>query len=111
MASVFDMNHPFTWSGWSAWYSWSLLPQISLALIRTPGWSAPKSVLLWTADLTLAILLLIMAALIVLIAGHTRAGNKGVPNVVGYPNRLLVVLYCVWAMTVAAYAIKPRNQR
>jgi len=46
------------------------------------------------------ILVLMIAALIVI---HTVA-------IVGYPNRMLVVLYCVWVMTVARQAIKQRDQ-
>jgi hypothetical protein len=64
-------------------------------------------VLLWTANLTWVILALMMAALIVMIVGRNQAGTIAI---VGYPNRLLVVLYCVWAMTVAWQAKRLANQ-
>lgn len=48
-------------------------------------------------------------AFIVMMVGYTRAGNRltldGIA-VVGYANRLLVVLYCVWVMAVAWQAIR-----
>jgi hypothetical protein len=102
MASVFDINHPL--HSVAGLLGVGGLPVaamlISPALIRIPGWSDAKRVLLWTANLTWVILVLMIAALIVI---HTVA-------IVGYPNRMLVVLYCVWVMTVARQAIKQRDQ-
>ena len=66
-----------------------------------------EEVLLWTANSTWVILVLMMVALMAMIVGRNRPGTIAI---VGYPNRLLVVLYCVWAMTVAWQAIKLRNQ-
>jgi len=50
------------------------------------------------ANLTWVILLAMMAAMAII--------RK--INLVGYPNRLLVVLYCAWAMTVAWQAMERR---
>jgi hypothetical protein len=42
-----------------------------------------------------------------MIRGYTLAGHRIV--FVGWANRLLVVLYCVWAMTVAIQALRLRR--
>jgi len=98
MASVFDIHHPL--HDVAGLLGVGSLPVaamlISAALIRIPGWSDAKRVLLWTANLTWVILALMIVALIVI---HRV-------TIVGYPNRMLVVLYCVWVMTVAGLAIK-----
>jgi hypothetical protein len=109
MASVFDINHHL--HGVAGMLGVLGLPVaamfISVTLGRTQAWSAAKNVLLWTANLTWVILALMMAALIVMIVGRNQAGTIAI---VGYPNRLLVVLYCVWAMTVAWQAKRLANQ-
>jgi hypothetical protein len=48
------------------------------------------------------------AALIIMIRGYTLAGNRIV--FVGWANRLLVALYCVWVATVAIQALKLRRR-
>jgi hypothetical membrane protein len=111
MASIFDINHPLHHV--AALLGVFGLPVaamlISVGLSRTHGWSAAKTVLLWTANLTWLVLVTMIASLIVMMVGYTRAGHRMTPDViavVGYTNRLLVVLYCVWVMTVAWQAIK-----
>ena len=105
MASVCDINHPL--HGLAGMLGVLGLPLaamlVSVTLGRTEAWSAAKKVLLWTANLTWVILVLMIAALIVMIVGRNRTGTIAI---VGYPNRMLVVLDCVWAMTVAWEAIK-----
>ena len=102
MASVFDINHPL--HGLAGLLGVGGLPVaamlISPVLIRIPGWSDAKRVVLWTANLTWVALALMIVALIVI---HQV-------TIVGYPNRMLVVLYCVWVMTVAGQAIMRRNE-
>jgi hypothetical membrane protein len=109
MASVFDIKHPLhNFAGMLGVLSLPVAAMlISLTLGRSPGWSDAKRVLLWTANLTWVILLLMMAALMVMIVGQNRPGTIAI---VGYPNRMLVVLYCVWVMTVALEAIKARSE-
>jgi Protein of unknown function (DUF998) len=113
MASVVDLNHPLhDVAGLLGILGLPVAAMlISSSLAHTPYWSASRRMLLWTANLTWIILVLFIAALIVMIVGYTQAGNQMTPDVValvGYPNRLLVVLYCVWAITVAWQAIKLR---
>jgi hypothetical protein len=85
---------------------------ISLRLGHTQAWSPAKIVLLWTANLTWVSLVLMAAALIIFIRSHSGAGNKMPPGsfaVVGWANRLLVLVYCVWVVTVARQAIQLRR--
>jgi hypothetical protein len=108
MASVFDINHPL--HGLSGILGIIGLPVaamlISVTLGRTLEWAGTKKLLLVMANLTWVILVLTMAALMVMVLGRARGGTIAL---VGYPNRLLVVVYCVWAMTVAWQAIKVRR--
>jgi Protein of unknown function (DUF998) len=110
MASVFTISHPL--HGVAGMLGVVGLPVaavlISLTLSRTQPWSTARNVLLWTANLTWVILVLMIAALLVMILGRNWASTIAL---IGYPNRMLVVLYCVWVMTVAWLAIKPGNER
>jgi hypothetical protein len=115
MASVFDINHPL--HGLAGMLGVPTLPiaamLVSVRLGRTPAWSAAKDLLLWTANFTWVSLVLLVAALTVLTRGHNRAEHKITrPSIalVGWANRLLVVVYCVWAITVAWQALQLRRQ-
>jgi len=115
MASVFDINHPLhNLAGMIGVLSLPLAAMlISVRLGRTQAWAAKKKVLLWTANLTWVSLVLMVAALILMICGYTRVGNKTTPGImpfVGWANRLLVVVYCVWVVTVASQALRLRRQ-
>jgi hypothetical protein len=115
MASVFDINHPLhNLAGMIGVLSLPIAAMwISVRLGRTQAWSAAKNVLLWTANLTWVSLLLLVAALIIWISGDIRGGNKMTPDVspfVAWANRLLVLVYCLWVMTVAAQALQLRRQ-
>jgi hypothetical protein len=106
MASVFDINHPLhNLSGMIGVLSLPIAAMlISIRLGRSQPWLGAKKALLWTANLTWASLVLMFATLFIMIHGYTLAGNRIV--VVGWANRLLVVLYCVWVVTVAIHAIR-----
>jgi Protein of unknown function (DUF998) len=115
MASVFDINHPF--HGLAGMIGVMSLPiaamLISVRLGRTQAWSAAKNVLLWTANLTWVSLVLMVAALFIMIRGKTGAGHKMAHDaieVVGWANRLLVVVYCLWVVTVARQALQLRGR-
>ena len=109
MASVCDINHPL--HGVAGMLGVFGLPiaamMISVTLGRIQAWSGAKTLLLWTGNSTWVILVIMIAALMVMIVGRTRGGKLAL---VGYPNRLLVVLDCAWTMTVAGQAIQLRHQ-
>ena len=123
MASVFDINHPL--HGLAAIIGIGSLPVaamlISVSLGRTQGWSAAKKVLLWTANLTWVSVLLMAATFAILIVTYTQAGGdmtagtevtvlpSGVIALVGWANRLLIVVYCVWVANLAWLALKVRR--
>ena len=109
MASVCDINHPLhNAAGILGVFSLPVSAMlISVTLARTSRWSPAKRALLWTANATWIVLLLMMAALFAMIVG--RAHHRTIA-VVGYANRLLVVLDCVWTMTVAWQTIRTHNQ-
>lgn len=123
MASVFDINHPLhnlaAMIGIPSLAIAAIL--ISVSLGSTQAWTASKKVLLWTANLTWMSLALMAAAFAILIVTYTQAGGDmtagvittlpaGVIALVGWANRLLVLAYCVWVMTVAWQAIKLQVQ-
>ena len=117
MASVFDINHPL--HGLAGMIGIGSLPVaallISVSLGRTQAWSAAKKALLWTANLTWISVVLMAATFAILMITYTQAGGDmtaettittlpaGVIALVGWANRLLIVVYCVWAMTVARH--------
>jgi Protein of unknown function (DUF998) len=114
MGSVFDINHPL--HGLAGIIGIFSLPiaamMISVRLVRTQAWSPAKYTLLWTANLTWVSLVLMAVALIIMIRLYAGTGNTpGVFAVVGWANRLLVLVYCVWLVTVARQAIQLRRIR
>jgi hypothetical protein len=115
MASVFDIRHPLhEMAGMIGILSLPIAAMlISVSLSHTEEWSAVKKALLWTANLTWASVLLLIATFILMIVTFTQTGNQVDPRVtvtvlpegviayVGWANRILVVVYCVWVITVA----------
>src|SRR5258706_14071248 len=124
MASVFDINHQ-PLHDLAGYISIPSLPiaamLISVSLSRTQAWSVAKKALLWTANLTWISVVLFAATFAILIVTYTQSGAKIDPQakvialppgeiaLVGWANRLLVVVYCVWVMTVAWQAIQLRR--
>jgi hypothetical protein len=119
MASVFDITHPLhslaALIGIPGLAIAAML--ISVSLGRAKAWAPARKSLLWTANLTWISLALMAASFAILIFTYTRAGGDmsagvittlppGVIAVVGWANRLLVLVYCAWVMTVAWQAIK-----
>jgi hypothetical membrane protein len=123
MASVFDINHPL--HDLAGAFGVLGLPiaamLISVSLSRTQAWSVAKKALLWTANLTWMSVVLFAATFAILIVTYTQSGAKidpqakvivlppGVIALVGWANRLLIVVYCAWVMTVAWQAIQLRR--
>lgn len=119
MASVFDITHPLhsvaALIGIPSLAIAAMLTSMSLG--RAKAWHPAKRVLLWTANLTWISLAVMAASFALLIFTYTWAGGDmsagvittlppGVIAVVGWANRLLVLAYCVWVMTVAWQALK-----
>ena len=119
MAAVFDITHPLhsvaALIGIPSLAIAAML--ISVSLGRAKAWFPARKLLLWTANLTWISLVLMAASFAILIFTYTRAGGDmsagiittlppGVIAVVGWANRLLVLAYCAWVMTVAWQAIK-----
>jgi hypothetical protein len=120
MAAVFDINHD-TLHNLAGALGILGLPiaamVISVNLGRRQPWSASRRALLWTSNLTWVSVALLAATFVLLIATFAQVGGglpaqapktlpPGVIGLVGWADRLLVVLYCVWVITVALLAIK-----
>jgi hypothetical protein len=119
MASVFDITHPLhslaALIGIPSLAIAAML--ISVSLGRAKAWAPARKSMLWTANFTWISLVLMAASFAILIFTYMRAGGDmsagvittlppGVIAVVGWANRLLVLVYCAWVMTVAWQAIK-----
>jgi hypothetical protein len=119
MASVFDITHPLhslaALIGIPSLAIAAML--ISVSLGNSKAWAPARKSLLWTANFTWISLVLMAASFAILIFTYTRAGGDmsagvkttlpaGVIAVVGWANRLLVLVYCAWVMTVAWQGIK-----
>jgi hypothetical protein len=81
---------------------------ISVSLSRSPAWMPARRALLWSANLTWIILVLMIAAFVALIVTYTNAGQQmtdDVIAVIGWPNRMLFVIYCGWTITLARRAL------
>lgn len=104
MASVFDASHNL--HGVAALIGMPSLPiaapLISVSLVRNRAWSSARRALLWTAQLPWISLVLMTAA--VFIGLSLNDGEFGPGVLAGWPNRLMVVSYCVWLITVARAA-------
>jgi len=124
MAAVFDINHD-TLHSLAGALGMLGLPiaalMISVNLGRTDPWSAAKRTLLWTAHLTWVSVALLAATFVLLIATFSRVAGglpahaptvlpPGVIGLVGWANRLLVVVYCLWVIAVAWQAITLRGK-
>jgi hypothetical protein len=110
MASAFDISHPLghELAGILGVFGLPIAAiLISTRLARHQAWFRARQGLLWTANLTWISLVLMFASLIIMMRRYTVAGHRIV--IVGWTNRLLVVLYCVWVATVAIYALRLRR--
>lgn len=76
--------------------SWSLLR-------RNQAWSSARRALLWTAGLPLLGLIVFIGSVSMMLPSN---GQFGPDVLVGWPNRFLVVTYCVWLITIARQAIR-----
>jgi hypothetical protein len=124
LAAVFDINMPM--HAVAGLLGVAGLPiaalTISITLVRNPAWSHAGKQLLVMANLTWIVLLLMVASLPLMFFTYVHATGRipanrgmvplgtilphGVIALVGYFNRLLVVVYCAWAMVAAWHAAK-----
>lgn len=125
MATVFDINHDALHNLAGALGILGL-PIAAMLITRELGrkqpWSHVRKALLWTANLTWVSVALLAATFALMIGTYVQAGGDmaakapqvlppGVIALVGWANRLLVVLFCVWVITVAWQAVKVRGSR
>jgi hypothetical protein len=110
MGAACDINHPLhNLAGMIGVLSLPVAAMLlSVRLGRTRAWAAARSTLLGTANLTWVSLLLLAPALVLISTGHARAARD--TALIGWANRFLVVVYCVWAMTVAGQALRLRRR-
>jgi hypothetical protein len=120
MASIFDIRHALhsvaAMIGIPSLATAAMLMSVSLA--RNPGWAPVKKALLWTANSTWLSLVLMAGAFALFVATYKQAGGDmsagtpitsipaGVIAWMGWANRLVIIAYCVWVMTVAWLAPK-----
>ena len=124
MGGLFNINHPL--HGLASLVGIGSLPiaamLIGLSLSRSEAWSFARKTLLWTANLTWISVLLMAAAFIIMIVTFTRSGAPmpaeppttlppGVIAFVGWANRFLIIVYCLWGMNVVWHVIKIRRQK
>jgi hypothetical protein len=81
---------------------------ISHCLAQSPSWSQARRSLLWSANFIWISLLLMVLILAVTLSQN---GGKFGPDVlIGWPNRLVMIAYCLWLMSVARHANRLRMQ-
>jgi len=123
MAAAFDINHDELHSlagalGMLGLPVAAMLISVNLGL--TSRWCLAKRTLLWTANLTwLSVVLLVATLALLMVTFNQVAGGlptqppevlpTGVIGLVGWANRLLVIVYCAWVMAVAWESIKLRT--
>lgn len=121
MAAMFDVNHPLhelaSFVGVGGLPVAALL--ISTRLAKTQAWAKAKKTLLLTANATWVSVVLMFASLGLMIGTFVASGAEipadstaisappeGVIALVGWFNRLLIVVYCAWIATVSWLGIK-----
>ena len=72
---------------------------ISLSLVHNKNWAPARKSILWTANFTWMSVLIMFGSIGVMLP---QAGGFGPEVLIGWPNRLLMLTYYVWLMTVAS---------
>lgn len=80
---------------------------ITWKLSKNKAWASARRPIIWAAVFAIAGFIISFASLAVMLdQSHGRFG----PDVlVGWPNRLEILGYAVWVITIASYAIRIRN--
>lgn len=119
MAVVFDINQPL--HGLAGLLGVGALPVAAVlvgsSLRQTAPWLRANKLFLWSTHATWIALILMIAALMLEFITFTHAGGRipddgsslpvgttlphGTIALFGYANRLLIVVYCVWAIVTA----------
>jgi hypothetical membrane protein len=122
MASIFDINHPLHDVAGALGVIGLPIAAVLISLSLSPAWPGTKRTLLWAANLTWGSVVLLGATFALMIVTYVQSGHivdpqapvttlpAGVIALVGWANRLLVVVYCGWVMVVAWLAIRRRGQ-
>lgn len=95
---------------------------ISIALGRNERWSAAKSLVLWTAHFTWASAVLLCLTFVLMVVTFMQVEGSlptqvpqsvppGVIALVGWANRLLMLAYCAWVITVAWQVIRLQSNK
>jgi hypothetical protein len=71
---------------------------LSLSLARQPAWRPVRALLLWSAAATLAALAIMFASVAIGLAAN---GGFGPETLIGWPNRLIVLVHWGWVIVVA----------
>lgn len=79
---------------------------ISLSLGRNKNWASAKKSILWTANFTWMSVVIMFGTIGAMLP---QAGGFGPDVLIGWPNRLLMLTYYVWLMTVASNISKLPN--
>jgi hypothetical protein len=118
-AAVFDINHdPFhSLAGAMGILGLPIAATLlGVNLGRAEPWSSSRRTLLLAAGLTWGSVVVLAATFVLLVVSFSQVGGglparapkilpPGVIGLVGWANRLLVVTYCAWVITVAWQAI------
>jgi len=120
MAAIFDISHSILHNVAGALGILGLpiaAMLISLCLSRTERRLVARKIFLCTANLTWISVVLFAITFAILIATYTHAGGDmtadakikilppGVIALVGWANRLLIIVYCIWGIAVAWQAV------
>lgn len=120
MAALFDVRHSL--HGPAATIGMPSLPVAALlfsySLSHNEAWAPARKRIILTAHLTWISIVLMTVAVMVLFDGFAKAGidmsthtapkslPEGVIAFAGWANRLLILTYCIWTITAAAYRRK-----
>jgi hypothetical protein len=100
MAALFDVNHNL--HGLAAMIGMPNLPiaaiLISVSLGRHPSWTSARPLLIWTAILAWAGLILMNVGIF---TGFSPTGEVNQGAWFGWANRFLIIAYTLWLMAVA----------
>ena len=81
-------------------------PLISWSVARhNPHWAAARRSLLWTGWLPLLGLVIFIGSTVIF-----GQGTPGPEAPIGWPNRLLMITYCIWLIVFAWQALRLRKQ-